>query len=99
MGAAIITTFLIAGTILAPIQSYALRGSGFPDTSSLKHGIRDGVSVKLEHRDQHMNQENLCYRTNTCRQSDTGQNTLGNDNSITGFADQSDNLQQTPTPT
>jgi hypothetical protein len=84
-----------AGTILAPIQSYGARSSsGFPNTSNLKHGIRDGVSVNLEHRDQHMNQENLCYRTNTCRQANDGQNTLGNDNSITGFADQSDNLQQ-----
>jgi hypothetical protein len=99
LAAAIITTFLIAGTILAPIQSYALRGSGFTDTSSLKHAIRDGVNVKLEHRDQHLNQENLCYRDNTCRQSDVGQNTLGNDNSVTGFADQSDNPPQTQTPT
>jgi hypothetical protein len=47
----------------------------------------------------YIDQENLCYRTNTCRQSDVGQNTLGNDNQVTGFADQSDNLQQTPTPT
>lgn len=53
-----------------------------------------------------MGQENLCYRANTCRQSNVGQNTLGNDNQVTGFADQSDNLQQsatanktTPTPT
>jgi hypothetical protein len=93
---------VIAGTTLAPIQSYATRSGGLPDTSSLKHGIRDGVTVNLEHRDQHMNQENLCYRDNTCRQSDVGQNTLGNDNSITGFADQSDNIPQaaasTPTP-
>src|SRR6476646_4905230 len=75
---------------------------GFTDTASLKNAIRDGVTVNLEHRDQHMNQENLCYRDNTCRQSDVGQNTLGNDNSITGFADQSDNIPQaaasTPTP-
>jgi hypothetical protein len=85
---------VVAGTTLAPIQSYAVSSSGFPDTSSLKQGIRDGVSVNLEHRDQHMNQENICYRTNTCRQSNAGQNTLGNDNSVTGFADQSDNIQQ-----
>jgi hypothetical protein len=96
---------VVAGTTLAPIQSYAARSSGFPDTSSLKDGICDGISVNLEHRDQHMNQENLCYRTNTCRQSNVGQNTLGNDNSVTGFADQSDNIQQaastnnTTTPT
>ena len=44
--------------------------------------------------------------SNTCRQSDVGQNTQGNDNQVTGFADQSDNNQQsttanktTPTPT
>ena len=46
-----------------------------------------------------MNQENICFRTHTCRQSDVGQNTLGNDNSITGFADQSDNIQQSATVT
>ena len=40
-----------------------------------------------------MDQENLCYRANTCRQANDGQNTLGNDNSVTGFTDQSDNLQ------
>ena len=72
---------------------------GFTDTAGLKHAIRDGVSVTLQHRDQHMGQENLCYRANTCRQSNVGQNTLGNDNSVTGFADQSDNLPQTQTPT
>jgi hypothetical protein len=112
--AAVIASLMLAGTILAPIQSYAAakRGSeaDFPDTSSLKHAVRDGVSANLSHRDQHLNQQNLCYRTNTCRQSDVGQNTQGNDNQVTGFADQSDNLQQsitannttptlTPTPT
>ena len=72
---------------------------GFTDTASLKHAIRDGVTVNLQHRDQHMDQENLCYRANTCRQSNVGQNTLGNDNSVTGFADQSDNIPQAPAPT
>jgi hypothetical protein len=105
--AAVLTSLLLAGTILAPIQSYAAGGrGGFPNTSTLKQAVRDGITVSQEHRDQHMNQENLCYRANTCRQSDVGQNTLVNDNSVTGFADQSDNIQQaaaanktTPTPT
>ena len=106
---AAVISLLLAGTHLAPVQSYAAgsRG-GFPSTSSLKHAVRDGVTVNLQHRDQHMDQENLCYRANTCRQSSVGQETLGNDNSVTGFTDQSDNLQQaaaapgnntTPTPT
>src|SRR6266496_816592 len=64
------------------------------------------VNAAVQVRSQHIDQENLCYRTNTCRQSEVGQNTLGNDNQVTGFADQSDNNQQsttanktTPTPT
>jgi len=87
-----------AGTTLAPIQSYATGCGGFSGTSSLKHGIRDGVTVNLEHRSQHMDQENLCYRANTCRQANDGQNTLGNDNSVTGFTDQSENLQAAAAP-
>jgi hypothetical protein len=87
-----IVSLLIAATILPSTQSYGrskfsdINGT---DTSSLKHGIREGVNVNLEQRDQHMAQENLCYKANTCRQSSVGQNTLGNDNSVTGFADQS----------
>ena len=97
VSAAAISLLLVAGTILAPLQSsYAAprTNDGLPDTSSLKDGIRNGISVNLEHRNQHMNQENVCYRDNRCRQSDVGQNTLGNDNQVTGFVDQSDNIQQ-----
>jgi hypothetical protein len=71
--AAVMVLLLLARTILTATQTSALsRFNTNTGTSSLKHGIRDGVSVKLEHRDQHMNQENLCYRTNTCRQSNVG---------------------------
>jgi hypothetical protein len=97
MTTAAMSLLLIAGTSLAPIESsYAAprTNGGSSDTSSLKQVIRDGINVNLEHRDQHMNQENLYYRDNTCRQSSVGQNTLGNDNSVTGFDDQSDNIQK-----
>jgi hypothetical protein len=101
MAAAIITSFLVAMTILTPTHASALSKftTNNTDTSSLKQAVRDGVTVNLQHRDQHMDQENLCYRANTCRQSNAGQNTLGNDNSVTGFADQSDNIQQSAAPT
>jgi len=56
-------------------------------------------AAAIEDRSQHLDQENNCFRSNTCRQSDVGQNTLGNDNSVTGFADQSDNIQQSAAPT
>jgi hypothetical protein len=96
---AVIILLMLAGTILTPTEASALsKFNTNTDTSNLKHGIRDGVNVNLEHSDQHMNQENLCYRTNTCRQANDGQNTLGNDNSVTGFTDQSDNLQQSAAP-
>jgi hypothetical protein len=39
---------------------------------------------------QHANLINHCYRSNLCRQSNVHQGTLGNDNQITGFNDESD---------
>ena len=80
-----VLSLLIAGTILAPTQASAIS--------------QRSVSVNRDHRDQHIGQENLCFRSNTCRQSDVGQNTLGNDNQVTGFADQSDNIPQAAAPT
>ena len=89
---------LIAGIILAPTHAYAVskHTTNSTDPSTLKHAIRDGISVSLDQRSQHMDQENLCYRSDVCRQSNVGQNTLGNDNSVTGFADQSDNNSTLP---
>jgi hypothetical protein len=90
----VVASVMFAGTILAPTQSYGDSGR-FIDTTSLKNAIRDGISVHLQHSDQHMNQLNLCYRSNECRQSNVGQETLGNDNQVTGFTDQSDNTNST----
>jgi hypothetical protein len=97
--AAAMAALLLAGTILAPTHASAVskfNTTNNTDASSLKHAIRDGISVSLEHRSQHMDQENICYRSDVCRQSNVGQNTLGNDNSVTGFADQSDNNSTAP---
>jgi hypothetical protein len=102
-----VASLVLAGTILAPAQSYARMG-GFSDNLSPRDGIRGNIRADLENTDQNINQENVCFRSNICRQSDVGQNTQGNDNQVTGFADQSDNNQQsttanktspTPTPT
>jgi hypothetical protein len=46
-----------------------------------------------------MDQENLCLRDDECNNSNVGEQTLGNDNSVTGFSDQSKNIQATITPT
>jgi hypothetical protein len=50
----------------------------------------------LENRNQHLNQQGNCIRTNGCANSDVGQGTLGNDNSVTGFTDQSGTNATTP---
>jgi hypothetical protein len=39
---------------------------------------------------QHSNLLNNCFRSNTCRDSNVDQGTLGNDNQVTGFGDLSD---------
>jgi hypothetical protein len=46
-----------------------------------------------------MDQENLCFRSYTCRLVRCRSNTLGNDNSVTGFTDHSDNLRAAAAPT
>jgi hypothetical protein len=63
------------------------------NAASPRNPIANGIlqSVRVDHRNQHSNQENLCYRSNTCRDSNVEQGTLGNDNQVTGFGDQSDN--------
>ena len=95
---AAVASLLLAGTILAPTQSYARKGS-FTDHSTLTDGLSWGIRADLANTDQNINQENICFRSDICRQSDVGQNTLGNDNQVTGFADQSDNIQnQATTP-
>jgi hypothetical protein len=88
-----VVSSLFAGTILAPIQSYANS-----DSSRNPPSPRDGISEEIRADLQDINQENLCIRSNICRQSGVGQNILGNDNQVTGFIDQSDNLQQSASP-
>ena len=39
-----------------------------------------------------LDQENTCYRGEVCKQGNEGQQVVGNDNDVTGFNDQSDNL-------
>jgi hypothetical protein len=73
------------------------KSGGSPQTSSFKKSIREDVRTSLEHKNQvkaqHADFENLCLRTHDCRNSNVGQQIQGNDNSVTGFADQSSNAQ------
>jgi hypothetical protein len=83
------TSLMLTGTILMLIQPYA---SGISNPS-LRDAF-DEIRADLNSTSQSINQDNICFKSDNCRQSEVGQNTKGNDNSVTGFADQSDNLQQ-----
>src|SRR5918911_1210761 len=83
----IMSATLVTGSILYPIvgkkqQAYA---------SSLTSSFKDNTNKDLlAQRQQHLNQENICYRGQICKNSNVAPQTLGNDNSVTGFTDQSD---------
>lgn len=87
--AAIIAVMLIAATNLTPMIQQRQAYAASP-TSSLKDNLR----ANLGNRNQHLNQQGNCTRTDECTTSDVGQGTLGNNNQVTGFGDQSDNIQQ-----
>ena len=85
-------SMMIAGIIFSPL----LQQNGY-SSPSFRHQIK-----ALEHRtaSQHLDQENLCLRADKCNNSNVGEQTIGKDNSVTGFADQSKNEQSTEvTPT
>jgi hypothetical protein len=87
---AIITATLILGTSVIPMQSYADKDDDDDDEDKK---TKDHIS----HEDKsdaklHLDQDNTCYRSAECKQGNEGQQVVGNDNDVTGFNDQSDNL-------
>jgi hypothetical protein len=89
---------MIAGTIFYPIIGKQQQAYSESDVRHKLRGDEQAVRSSLEHRNQnqqqqHMDQEDLCLRTGECKNSGVGEHTLGNDNSVTGFADQSNNTQ------
>ncbi|HZA06434.1 MAG TPA: hypothetical protein VE619_01915 [Nitrososphaeraceae archaeon] len=92
-----IAVFSAIASLLAAANLYSTHAYA----SVLTHPIRshfslEGLQTKSGHKSQHLNQENVCYRTVICNNSNVALQTLGNDNSVTGFADQSGNFQQNP---
>ena len=74
---------IVATNVSLIIQQTQIYGAN--PTSSLKDNLRANLGTK----NQHLNQQGNCVRTDGCATSDVGQGTLGNDNSVTGFTDQS----------
>jgi hypothetical protein len=96
---AAITSLLIMGTSVIPMQSYA--GSASDD---YKSKIKSSTQTDKKSASQNMDQDNFCYRGNECKQANQGQQIVGKDNDAKGFNDQSNNVppstpSTTPTPT
>jgi hypothetical protein len=87
---------LVAGTSLAILQK---QHQGYAAASQAKQQEQrtiqnlHGNFAKRSTSQQHTDQENECLRTGKCSNAGLGIQTLGNDNSVTGFTDQSKNAQ------
>jgi hypothetical protein len=94
---AAITLLLIMGTAIAPIQSYA--SEEHKKNGDLKSSIKSDNDENKKSPKQHMDQENICYRGDDCKEANQGQEIVGKDNAAKGFNDQSLNAEQAATPT
>ena len=77
---AAITSLLVVGTSLIPLQSYA-------DGNNQPH--KNIKSKSDSSTSQHLDQDNFCYRSPGCVQGNQGTQISGNDNTAKGFNDQS----------
>jgi hypothetical protein len=94
---AIITATLLTGTSVIPMQSFADKGNDddHKKTKDFKSKVSASYDSSKKSADQHMDQDNFCYRGDDCEQANQGQQIVGKDNDAKGFNDQSDNLELT----
>jgi hypothetical protein len=90
---AIASSILVMGTSLAPTPSYAhsKAAKGSTDGKSFKHPDKFTHESRRDHKNQYIDQQNFCVKGIECKNSNVALQTLGNDNSVSGFADQSSN--------
>jgi hypothetical protein len=90
---AAITSLLVMGTSLVQMKSFA--GDDHKDykkTKDYKSSVSAKAQVDKKSANQHMDQDNFCYRGDNCQQANQGQQLAGENNDAKGFNDQSDNL-------
>ena len=104
---AIITATLVLGTSAIPMQSFADKGDkdykktkdnkednkDYKKTKDNKSSINEKTKVDKKSANQHMDQDNFCYRGAECQQANQGQQLAGENNDAKGFNDQSDNIE------
>ena len=100
IGIALAASMVVAGMSLSSLQQqpgYAAKAEKHEQNTI--QNVSDNFEKRNAASQQHMDQENLCLRAGECSNSNVGEQTLGNDNSVTGFSDQSKNEQAAVTPT
>jgi hypothetical protein len=88
---AAITSLLVMGTSLVQMKSFAGEDE-HKKTKDYKSSISAKSQVDKKSSNQHMDQDNFCYRGAECQQANQGQQLAGENNDAKGFNDQSDNL-------
>ena len=90
------------GAEYGPIQSYAAAvadGNGdsgdHETTKDYKDSIHKDLNAKSDKTNQHLGQDNLCYREDGCEQTNEGEQITGKDNEASGFNDQSKSISVT----
>jgi hypothetical protein len=77
---AVITSLLVIGTSLTPMQSFADRDKGDQEkTSDYKSKIFASSEEDKKSAKQHMDQDNECYRDDDRKQANQGQQVVGKD--------------------
>jgi hypothetical protein len=90
---AAITSLLVMGTSLVQMKSFAGDDNkDYKKTKDYKSSISEKTQIDKKSANQHMDQDNFCYRGDNCQQANQGQQIIGEDNDAKGFNDQSDNL-------
>jgi YVTN family beta-propeller protein len=104
-----LASLFVSGPNMAPVQSEAASPSAaggdkddYKITKDYKERIQKDVNVKSSKTNQHLGQDNLCYKDDDCEEATEGEQIKGKDNVASGFNEQSKNTQQQPvvfTPT
>jgi hypothetical protein len=93
--AALAVSMLVAGPNMALLQQHQVHAA--PQTKKQEQSTIEGLhgndfAKRSAAGQQHTDRENQCLRIGKYSNADLGQQTLGNDNSVTGFTDQSSSI-------
>ena len=95
---AALASLFVTGPNLSPVQSYAAAADNdngdYKITKDYKDSIKKDVYAESGKTNQHLGQDNLCYRGDDCEQANEGEQVEGKDNAASGFNDQSKSIGQ-----